>query len=203
MLTCTLRLKVKPEAYAWLDAAAVEVNRVWNFCNETSQKQADYYRQGSPRKLLSGFDLCALTAGYTEFCEYIGADTIQRVACEYPRKLQQAKDAAFERLENAKTEEDRASIRRTIARLMGGKLRWRASYGAKRALGWVPWKAASIVLTDAGVKFAGRRLRVFERERLAELPKPEKGRPWRDGLPRKPAEIGTCACRCRLRSLRS
>jgi hypothetical protein len=37
-LTCvrTLRLKVKPEAYAWLNAAAIEVNQVWNYCNEIS-----------------------------------------------------------------------------------------------------------------------------------------------------------------------
>src|ERR1700730_7480346 len=31
--TCvrTLRLKVKSEAYPWLDAAAIEVNQVWNY----------------------------------------------------------------------------------------------------------------------------------------------------------------------------
>jgi hypothetical protein len=28
----TLRLKIKAEAYAWLNAAATEVNQVWNFC---------------------------------------------------------------------------------------------------------------------------------------------------------------------------
>jgi hypothetical protein len=31
----TLRLKVKAEAYAWLNAAAIEVNQVWNFANAT------------------------------------------------------------------------------------------------------------------------------------------------------------------------
>ena len=39
-LTRTLRLKVRREAYAWLDAAAVEVNEVFNYCNETSIKAA-------------------------------------------------------------------------------------------------------------------------------------------------------------------
>ena len=34
--TLTLRLKVKREAHAWLNAAAVEVNQVFNYCNETS-----------------------------------------------------------------------------------------------------------------------------------------------------------------------
>jgi hypothetical protein len=36
----TLRLKVKSEAYPWLNAAAVEVNRVWNYANEVSAKAA-------------------------------------------------------------------------------------------------------------------------------------------------------------------
>jgi hypothetical protein len=34
--TRTLRLKVRPESYGWLSAAAVEVNQVFNFCNESS-----------------------------------------------------------------------------------------------------------------------------------------------------------------------
>jgi hypothetical protein len=29
----TLRLKVKREGYGWLNAAAIEVNQVWNFSN--------------------------------------------------------------------------------------------------------------------------------------------------------------------------
>ncbi|MFI4867573.1 MAG: hypothetical protein ACHQDB_10810 [Steroidobacterales bacterium] len=35
-LTRTLRLKVRAEAYSWVNAAAVEVNEVFNYCNETS-----------------------------------------------------------------------------------------------------------------------------------------------------------------------
>ncbi len=40
--TCirTLRLKVKAESYRWLNAAAIEVNQVWNYANETSFKAA-------------------------------------------------------------------------------------------------------------------------------------------------------------------
>ena len=34
----TLRIKVKREAYRWLNAAAAEVNLVWNWANETSAK---------------------------------------------------------------------------------------------------------------------------------------------------------------------
>jgi hypothetical protein len=39
----TLRLKVKAEAYAWLNAAAIEINQVWNFANDTSFKAARPY----------------------------------------------------------------------------------------------------------------------------------------------------------------
>jgi hypothetical protein len=56
--TRTLRLKVRTEAYAWLNAAAVEVNEVFNYCNETSLKAAT--RTDNKRKWLSGFDLCSL-----------------------------------------------------------------------------------------------------------------------------------------------
>ena len=38
--TRTLRLKVKRESYAWLNAAAIEVNQVWNYANATSYKAA-------------------------------------------------------------------------------------------------------------------------------------------------------------------
>jgi IS605 OrfB family transposase len=48
--TRTLRLKVRAEAYSWLNAAAVEVNEVFNYCNETSLKAAtrtDLKRKGA------------------------------------------------------------------------------------------------------------------------------------------------------------
>jgi hypothetical protein len=36
----TLRLKVKAEGYAWLNAAAIEVNQVWNFANAQARNSA-------------------------------------------------------------------------------------------------------------------------------------------------------------------
>src|SRR5580658_7063133 len=56
----TLRLKVRREAYAWLNAAAVEVNEVFNYCNETSLEAAT--GTDTKRKWRSGFDLCNLAA---------------------------------------------------------------------------------------------------------------------------------------------
>ena len=70
-----LRLKVRSEAYPWLNAAAKEVNQVFNYCNETSLMAAT--RTDLKRKWLTGFDLCSLTAGATEYFDKIGSDTIQ------------------------------------------------------------------------------------------------------------------------------
>src|ERR1700684_3142078 len=135
--TRTLRLKVRSEAYAWLNAAAVEVNLVFNYCNETSYKAAT--RTDLKRKWLTGFDLCNLSAGDSQYFEKIGADTIQSVCVHYAQKREAAKKP---------------------------KLNWRASRGARRSFGWVPFKAASLKRKGRGVRFAGKCIRVFERERL-------------------------------------
>ena len=61
-VTRTLRLKVRSESYAWLSAAAIEVNQVWNFCNEEAASVL-----GNLGKWLSGFDLCYRTAGSSQY----------------------------------------------------------------------------------------------------------------------------------------
>jgi len=99
----TLRLKVKTETYPWLNAAAVEINQVWNWANATSYRAARPF--AGPGKWLSGFDLDKLAAGATEYFEHIGSDTIQRVNAEFATRRQQFKKA---------------------------KLRWRVSRRAKR-----------------------------------------------------------------------
>ena len=133
----TLRLKVRAEAYPWLSAAAVEVNEVFNYCNETSFKAAT--RTDIKRKWMSGFDLCNLTGGATEYFDKIGADTIQSICVHYAQKRQ-------------------AAHRLT--------LRWRVSRGARRSLGWIPFKAASLKRKGACLRFAGKCFRVFEGEHL-------------------------------------
>jgi putative transposase len=133
----TLRLKVRRETYGWLNAAAVEVNEVFNYCNETSLKAAT--RTDTKRKWMSGFDLCNLTSGAASYFEKIGSDTIQSICTHYAQKRQAAK------------------------RL---KLRWRVSRGPKRSLGWIPFKAASIKRKGVCLRFAGKCFRVFEKERL-------------------------------------
>ncbi len=146
LFTRTLRLKVKPEAYDWLNAASVEVNQVWNHCNAQFREAAkpfmdDYGTLMFPRRL-SGFDLCNRTAGTTAFMDRIGADTIQRVCTEYGAKIK----AAFPMQ----------------------RLSWRVSRGARRSLGWVPFKAASVKRKGNALRFCGKSFRVFDREYLGE-----------------------------------
>jgi hypothetical protein len=85
----TLRLKVKPESYSWLDAGATEVNQVWNYANEVSAKAARPFA-GSP-KWLSAYDLDKLSSGATEYFEHIGSDTIHRINAEFATRRKQFK----------------------------------------------------------------------------------------------------------------
>jgi putative transposase len=141
----TLRLKVMTEAHAWLNAAAIEVNQVWNWSNETSYKAARPF--AGPGKWLTGFDLDKLAAGATEYFEHIGADTIQRVNAEFALRRRQFKKV---------------------------KLRWRVSRGARRSLGWIPFKSVQLKRKGKSFRFAGKAIRVFERELL-------EGANWKSG----------------------
>ena len=85
----TLRFKVRSEAYPWLNAASVEVNQIWNYCNATRHKAAKPL--AGKGRWLSGFDLRHLTSGATEYFAHIRADSIQRICVEYAQKRSQAK----------------------------------------------------------------------------------------------------------------
>jgi IS605 OrfB family transposase len=154
----TLRLKVKPEGYKWLNAAAIEVNRVWNYANEVSYKAARPFA-GSGRRL-SAFDLDKLTAGAALVFDHIGSETIQRVNAEFAARRTQFKKA---------------------------KLRWRVSKGARRSLGWIPFKAVQLKLKGKCVRFSGKAFRVFEQERL-------QGIRWKSGCFAQDAVGDWCLC---------
>jgi putative transposase len=127
--TCirTLRLKVKSEAYPWLEAAAIEVNQVWNYANATSYKASRPFAGSA--KWLSAFDLNNLTAGAAKHFERLGSATIQRVNAEFATRRRQFKKA---------------------------KLRWRVSHGSKRSLGWIPFKAVQLQRKGKSLRFSGR-----------------------------------------------
>jgi IS605 OrfB family transposase len=142
LFTKTLRLKIRREAYPWLNAASIEVNQVFNFCNETSFKAS--IRTDKNRKWMSGYDLCNLTKGATEFFNKIGSQTIQSICTHYEQKRSAAKKLNAKKL----------------------RLRWRKSGGSNRSLGWVPFKAEGIKRKGKYLRFAGKTFRVFESSRL-------------------------------------
>ena len=88
--TCvrTLRLKVKGEAYSWLNAAAIEVNQVFNWANETSYRAARPF--AGPGRNLSAFDLDKLSSGASQYFDRIGSETVQRVNAEFARRRRQS-----------------------------------------------------------------------------------------------------------------
>ncbi len=79
----TLKLRIKDKHARVLDFMARDVNRVWNFCNETSARAVR-----EKGKFLSGFDLQKLTDGFSK-CEgvLIGSATTQQVCEEYPESV--------------------------------------------------------------------------------------------------------------------
>jgi putative transposase len=133
----TLRLKVKSETNLWLNAAAIEVNQVWNFANATSDKAARPF--SGPPKWLSAFDLDRLTTGAAQCFERIHSETVQRVNAEFVTRRSRCKKT---------------------------KLRWRISWGAKRSLGWIPFKSQQLKRKTRCLRFAGKAPRVFEQELL-------------------------------------
>jgi len=136
----TFRLKVKKESNNWLNAAAIEVNQVWNWANATTYKAAHPF--AGARKRVSGFDLDCLCVGASKFFEHIGSDTIQRVNAEFARRRQQFKKA---------------------------KLRWRVSKGPRRSLGWIPFKALQLKRKGKSFRFCGKAIRVFEQKLLENV----------------------------------
>jgi putative transposase len=129
----TLRVKVRPDAWGWLNEAAREVNMAWNHVNALCAKAArPYYGAG---KRLTGYDVGKLLAGTAAHLTYLNAHTVTRIAMEHAAKRQQT--------------------RRT-------RLSWRKSGGSRRSLGWVPFRNENLRWRDGAIVFAGRRVRVFD-----------------------------------------
>jgi putative transposase len=136
----TLHLKIQPESNNWLNAGAIETNQVWNFSNATRHKAAKPY-VGAPT-YLSSFALDKLTAGCGEVFEKIGSDVAQQVNKELVTRQKQ------------------------FART---KLRFRNSFGSKRSLGWIPFKAANLRVNGDRLTFMGKTFRLFQMDRFLQF----------------------------------
>lgn len=74
----TVRVKVKREAYPWLEAASVEVNQVWNWAAEYCRSRIRNGLRGP-----SPFDLINQTKGCSAMFPRINIDVIQKVVQRY------------------------------------------------------------------------------------------------------------------------
>ena len=135
----TLKLRVKDKHASVLGQMAREVNTVWNFANETSQKAIQDRRQ-----FLSGYDLQKLAAGYCK-CDgvLVGSGTVDAVCAEYAGRRRQ-----FKRLRLNWRVSNQTS--------------------PKRSLGWVPFVGQQIRYRAGQVAFAGHRISLWDSYGLAD-----------------------------------
>ena len=89
-------------------------------------------------KFLSGYDLQALTSGCSKTLNS-NAQTVQAVCEEYAKSRKQAKKR---------------------------RLEWRKSGGARRSLGWVPFKASGASVKEDRVTFAKQSFKFFKSREL-------------------------------------
>ena len=137
--TKTLRLRIKDKHARVLSAMAREVNRVFNFCNETSFRAIRERHQW-----LSGYDLQKLTNGFSK-CEgvLIGSPTVQQVCEDYAKARKQFKKAQLRwRVSNPQS--------------------------SKYSLGWIPFKARALQYKAGQIQFAGHKFSLWDSYGLAD-----------------------------------
>ncbi|WP_026042476.1 RNA-guided endonuclease InsQ/TnpB family protein [Pantoea sp. A4] len=141
--TKTLSVRVKDKHAAVLRQMAFEVNQVFNLANELTS--AAYSNAGAfgaqvPR-WLSAFDVQKLTAGIQKARGYtIGSATVQEVIADHGKARKQCKRS---------------------------RLSWRVTGGARRSLGWIPFKSRAAQWQNGCVKFAGHYFKVWDSYGLA------------------------------------
>jgi putative transposase len=121
-----LRLRVKDKHAMWLGGLAREVNIVFNYCNALSVKVFE-----RERRFLSGFDFWPFLKGVTrgDCALHLPVQAVQEIAEEYARRRRQHRKV---------------------------RLGWRKSGGARRSLGWIPFKVRTIRYRGGQIYFAGR-----------------------------------------------
>ena len=145
ILTYRYRLKDN-SAKKTLRRHAFACNQVWNYCNAYQRDIEARYRAGAPkRKWPSHFDLQKLTKGTSK--EFgVHAQTVGSVCEQFAKSRDKAKHS----------------------------LRFRASGGARRALGWIPFQSQSRQIADNTITYLGKQFRWFGNARRP-LPDSAKG----------------------------
>jgi putative transposase len=137
--TRVLRLRVKDKHASWLSGLAREVNTVFNYCNDLSVKVFE-----RERRFLSGFDFWPFLKGVTrgDCALHLPVQAVQEIAEEYARRRRQHRKV---------------------------RLAWRRSGGARRSLGWIPFKVRTIRYRGGQVYFAGRWLSLWDSYGLGDF----------------------------------
>ncbi|PKH01094.1 transposase [Psychromonas sp. MB-3u-54] len=134
----TLKVRVKDKHKAILNRMAFETNQVWNAANaETSEWcYIPIPEVGYIRNNISAFDLQKWLKGIKKARGFIiPAVTVQEIIAVHAKARKQFKK---------------------------DKLKWRASGGARRSLGFVPFKSTGIKWINGQVKFGGFFINVWD-----------------------------------------
>lgn len=122
----TIKLRVKDKHSSLLIRMAKDVNFVFNYLNETSERAIRERRQW-----LSGFDFNKLTAGFSR-CDgvVIGSGTVNQICLEYAARRNQCKKHRLQwRVSDIRS--------------------------PKYSLGWVPFRDEGVKYVGGQIRFAG------------------------------------------------
>lgn len=142
--TKTLKVRIKDKHADVLNRMAFECNQVWNAANETSAEFSwvPVPEVGYMNMQTSGFDLMKELKGIRKDRDMIiGAGTVQEVIAAHAKARKQFKK---------------------------NKLRWRSSGGARRALGWVPFKSGAAVWVNGQIRFCGIHFKCWDSYGLSQ-----------------------------------
>lgn len=137
-------MRVKDKHSKLLSQWAFEVNQVWNAANSITAEFAwvPIPEVGYINCGTSEYDLQKeLKAIRVERDLSLGAATVQAIISQHARSRKQ-----FKR----------------------NKLKWRCSSGSKRALGWIPFKAAGIQYKNGQIRFCGHHFSLWDSYNLSQ-----------------------------------
>jgi IS605 OrfB family transposase len=147
MQTVTYKYRVKDRsARKTLARQAMACNQVWNYCNAFQRDLEARYRAGAlKRRWPSAFDLAKLCKGTGKDLG-IHQQTVGTICDQFAKSRDKAEHS----------------------------LRFRSSFGAKRALGWVPFQKQSRQVEGNSIWYLGKQYRFFGSKRRP-LPDNAKG----------------------------
>lgn len=142
MVTITYKYRLKDRsAKKTLRHYATGLNQVWNYCCQIQRESLSKYRSGSSCGQPSNYELQRLVSGA---CVLLG-------------------------IRSGSTHEVCRVFTQSRAR-QSKLLRFRSSYGPRRSLGWVPFRAGEYKLDGNSITYFGKRYRFFG-EKRRPLPK--------------------------------